>query len=118
MNGIVWKSVSRAEMLNLELKGYRLAFYDPCRQIGHFFPVGIHWIAKGLHWAWDSSFRWRPARFESLRIQAFEAGKAEREQEIRDLWKRNDELSREVVQLRGFKKTVDAILCEGKGVPK
>jgi len=41
-------------------RGWRLAWYEPRRRVGVFFPAPLHWLARGLReLAWRMGVAWR-----------------------------------------------------------
>lgn len=61
--------------------GWRMAWYEPPRRVGVYFPVPLHWILRALR---EFSYRLRMAlhapRIE--RAQAFEMNRAHRERQL------------------------------------
>lgn len=45
-------------------RGYRLAWYEPARRVGVYFPAPLHWLARlAREFLWRAGLAWRaPAR--------------------------------------------------------
>lgn len=82
--------------------GWRLAWYEPPRRVGIYYPAPLHWIVRGLR---ELSYRLRVAlrapRIE--RAQAFEMNRAHRDrQRLADEYARG--------YMRGWRECYDACL--------
>lgn len=83
-------------------EGWRLAWYEPPRRVGVYYPAPLHWVLRGLR---EFSYRLRVAlrapRIE--RAQAFEMNRTHRErQRLADEYARG--------YLTGWRECYDACL--------
>ncbi|HVN79662.1 MAG TPA: hypothetical protein VMW38_11745 [Terriglobia bacterium] len=66
--------IGQGEMLP---RFYRVAYYDPCRELAVCFPFGIHWIVMFAHWLYEATIIYNPTRLEKYIQEAYRRGKAE-----------------------------------------
>jgi hypothetical protein len=81
-------------------RGWRLAWYEPHRRVGVFFPVPLHWVARAVReLKWRIAVAWRAPTRE--RQDVFDLGRVERERQ-----KLASEFARGY--LRGWQECIDA----------
>ena len=54
-------------------RGWRMAWYEPRRRVGIYFPAGLHWLMRAVReWAWRIGLAWNAhtrERHESEELQ-------------------------------------------------